>query len=139
MEDLSLHIMDIIDNSISAQSSKITVKVIENLKRDVLRIEIIDNGKGMNQDTSRIAIDPFFTSKRGKRIGLGLSLLAQAARESGGKLKIKSEQNKGTKITASFMISHPDRKPLGDIEETIYMLKKAHPEISFRFNYKRKQ
>jgi signal transduction histidine kinase len=130
--------MDIIDNSITAQSSKITVKIIEDSKRDILRIEIMDNGKGMNKETARNALDPFYTSKPRKRIGLGLPLLAQAARESGGKMQITSEPNKGTKITASFKLSHPDRKPLGDIEETVIILQKTHPEISFIYEYKKK-
>jgi len=138
MEDLSLHILDIIDNSMAAGASEIGVRIEIDTEKDILFIEIKDNGQGMNAETAKKAIDPFYSSKMDKRIGLGIPLLAQAAREGGGELTLKSETNRGTKVMARFQLSHPDRKPLGDVEETIYILQKTHPDITFSFELVRK-
>ena len=135
MQDISLHILDIIENSITARASRINVKIAEDKKKDMLQIFIDDNGKGMDAEMKHNALDPFWTLKPGKRIGLGLPLLAQASREGGGKLEINSEPDEGTKISATFRLSHPDRKPLGDIKTTIRMMEKTHPEILFIYEY----
>lgn len=134
MEDISLHILDIVENSIRAQSKNINIEIIEDYKKDLLVLVIKDNGAGMDEGTLRKATDPFFTTKEGKKVGLGLSLLAQSAEEAGGEFKIESSPLKGTKVIATFKMSHIDRKPIGDIEETLRCLKSAHPEINFTFN-----
>jgi signal transduction histidine kinase len=135
VEDLSLHILDIVDNSMAAGASEIGVSVRIEPENDLLCIRITDNGRGMDVKTLRKATDPFYSTKPGKKTGLGLPLLAQAAREAGGRLEITSEADRGTSVTATFRLSHPDRKPLGDIEETLYILQKSHPEIRFSFEY----
>ena len=137
MEDLSLHILDIAENSIAAGASKIQIKIIEDIKRNLLFIEIADNGKGMDEDTIKMAYDPFFTTKTTRRVGLGVPLLAQAARESKGDINIISKKGKGTTITANFQYNHIDRRPLGDIEKTLTVLIVANPEIDFLFEYRR--
>lgn len=134
MQDISLHIMDIIDNSISAGASRVTVDIREDAAADRLYIDMTDNGRGMDGCTLEQALDPFFTTKPGKSAGIGLSLFAQAARESGGSLRIESQPGKGTAIHAVFGLSHPDRKPLGDIPRTLYLLRESHPEIEFSYN-----
>lgn len=131
MEDISLHILDIVENAITADASKIEIMVIEDRQNDLLTITIKDNGKGMDEEIISLALDPFFTSKPEKRIGLGLPLFAQAARESGGGLEIESKPDGGTEIIAKFRMSHPDRKPLGDIQGTLDLLRITHPEIDF--------
>jgi len=138
MEDISLHILDIAENAISAGSSRIEIEIIEDSQSNLMSIKIKDDGKGMDEEVVKSALDPFYTSKPGKRIGLGIPLLAQAARESGGMLKLKSEPAGGTVITATFQLTHPDRKPLGDIPKTVYLLKVTHPEIDFIYNLKKK-
>lgn len=135
MEDLSLHILDIVENSIEAKASKIRIKINEDIKRDLLTIEIKDNGKGMDEETLKKAIDPFYTTRSTRRVGLGLPLLAQATKESGGNFEIKSKAGKGTEIKATFQHSHIDRKPLGDINSTLTTLMIAHPEIDFIYEY----
>lgn len=139
MQDLSLHILDIVDNSIRAGASEIEIQIEEDPDADLLRVEIKDNGEGMDGETIRNAIDPFYTSKLEKRVGLGLPLLAQAAREGGGTFELDSEPEKGTRITALFQWSHPDRKPLGDIDGTVKVLKFSHPEISFVYSFTEKK
>ncbi len=135
MEDLSLHILDIAENSIAAAAKRIEVIINEDSDKDLLTIEIKDDGKGMDQKTLKKALDPFFTTRTTRRVGLGLSFLAQAAEESGGKMELKSLPNKGTTTKATFRLSHPDCKPMGDINETMRMLVVGHPEINFVYEH----
>lgn len=138
MEDLSLHILDIVENSIRALAKRIKIRIEENIEKDWLTVEIEDNGQGMDEDTIKKALDPFFTTKTTGRVGLGLPLLHQAARETGGKLEISSEVGKKTRVRATFRYSHPDRKPLGNIKETLLILAAGYPEVDFVYEHKRK-
>jgi len=138
MQDISLHILDIAENSIAAAASRIEITIIEDWERDLLYVEIRDNGTGMDEETVQRALNPFYTSKPGKRVGLGIPLLAQAAREGGGSFDIESEPDGGTKLIATFVLSHPDRKPLGDVDGTVQMLQLTHPEIKLEYEFVRK-
>jgi signal transduction histidine kinase len=138
MQDISLHLLDIIENSFNAGARTIEIKVIEDRSADFLSIEVTDDGEGMDDMTVQQALDPFFTTKHGKKVGLGLSLLSQASRETGGSFTVRSSPDKGTSIRATFILSHPDRKPLGDIEGTVGMMKFTHPEIHFNYTLTRK-
>lgn len=135
MKDLSLHIMDIVQNSIVAGADKISINL--NVKGDpqILIMEIQDNGKGMDEEFLREVTDPFKTSRTTRNVGLGIPLLAQSANMAGGELNIKSEPGKGTTIEARFNINHIDRIPLGDIPETIKMLIMANPNISWTIRF----
>ncbi|MDI6807429.1 MAG: ATP-binding protein [Candidatus Eisenbacteria bacterium] len=135
MEDLSLHILDIVENSIRANAKNVEIKLTEYKKENLLILEINDDGQGMDDQTRKQAMSPFFTTKERKKTGLGLSFLAQSAEESGGKLKIDSGVGKGTKVTATFGLNHIDRKPLGKLDETMKCLRVTHPEINLFFNY----
>jgi K+-sensing histidine kinase KdpD len=137
MEDLSLHILDIVENSIRAHAKKIEIKIIEEKKKDLLTIEIIDDGKGMDKKTLKNVLDPFFTTKNTKRVGLGLSLLAQSAEESGGSIKIESKPGQGTKVKAVFGYSHIDRKPLGNVNKSLKVLITTNPDINFIYEYRK--
>ncbi len=134
MQELALHILDLVENSLRANASIIELTIKEDKKNDLLIIIIKDNGMGMDKNKLKNIMDPFYTTKPDKRIGLGLALFAQAARESGGTMKLESEPGKGMKIKATFKLSHPDRKPIGNIDETMYVLKETHPEVKFIFN-----
>lgn len=138
MEDLSLHILDIAENSIDAGATKVEIEIIINKDEDRLILIIRDNGKGMDEDTIKMVKDPFFSTKnmRKKRFGLGIPLLAQSAEECNGRFSINSEYGKGTVIIAEFKISHIDMKPLGDIGSTMMVLIGGHPEIDFSISYK---
>ena len=137
MEDLSLHILDVAENSIAAEAKRIEIIIDENNDKDLLTIEIKDDGKGMDQESLKKAVDPFYTTRTTRRVGLGLSFLSQAAEESGGKMEITSEPNKGTTTRATFRLSHPDCKPMGDISQTIETLVLGHPEINFIYEYRK--
>jgi signal transduction histidine kinase len=135
MEDLSLHILDIVENSLRANARNVAVTLTRSEKDDTLILEVTDDGEGMNEETLRQSIDPFFTTKGGKKVGFGLAFLAQAAEEADGKLQVESAKGRGTKVIATFKLSHIDRKPLGNIEETVRCLRQTHPDVHFRFEY----
>jgi signal transduction histidine kinase len=135
VEDISLHILDVVENSIRANATHVIVKVTEDGKEDLLILEIGDDGEGMDEATRRQCLDPFFTTKEGKSVGLGLSLLAQSAEEAGGRLVVETAKGKGTKVIATYRLSHIDRRPLGDIDGTIRCVKGTHPEINFSYDH----
>jgi len=136
MEDLSLHILDIAQNSIEAGAGVIEIDITEDLGEDRLVIEVRDNGRGMDPETLAKATDPFFTTRNTRRVGLGLPLLAAAARAAGGSLKVESSPGKGTYIRATFQHTHVDRAPMGDIETTLMALISAQPDRSIRFRHR---
>lgn len=137
VEDLSLHILDIAENSVDAGASKVEISIFISDSDDSLILKVSDNGKGMDEDTIKMVRDPFFTTKTVRRFGLGIPLLAQAAEECSGKLLIESRPVEGTIIIAKFQYSHIDRKPLGDIGATMAVLIGGHPERDFLFVYER--
>lgn len=137
MQDLSLHILDIVENSINAGAKNIEIHVIEDLKEDLLTIEINDDGKGMNSAMAKQATDPFVTTRTERKVGLGLSLLSEAARMSNGRLTIRSQAQKGTKIKAELQHSHIDRQPLGNMSETLMTLIVGNPEIDFVYYHEK--
>lgn len=137
MKDLSLHILDIAENSINAGASEIRITIVEDTRENILSIEISDNGKGMDEETIKKVYDPFFTTKACKRTGLGIPLLAQSARECNGAMNIKTEKGKGTTLNVFFQYDHIDRKPLGNIGDTLIVLIASHPEIDFIYEQRR--
>jgi len=136
MQDLSLHILDIAENSIEAKARRIEIRLEENRGQDLLVLEILDNGRGMDEEMRQRALDPFVTTRKTRRVGLGLPLLAEAARAANGRLDLQSEEGKGTRVRATFQPSHVDMKPLGDMAQTIITLIMGHPEIDILYTHK---
>lgn len=132
-----MHILDIVENSIRAKASTIEIKVVEDIEKDLLTIEIRDNGQGMDEETVNKVLDPFFTTRTTRKVGLGLSLLGQAARESGGNIEIESQAGGGTRVEATFGYSHIDRKPLGNMQATLTTLIVGNPEVDFIYEHKK--
>jgi len=137
VEDISLHILDIVENCIVAKAKRIEIRVIEDIEENLFIVEIEDDGKGMDEATVKRVLDPFFTTKTTGKVGLGLPMLAQSAKESGGNIEISSQVGKGTKVKATFQYNHPDRRPLGNMKETLMTLISSHPEIDFVYEHKR--
>ena len=137
MEDLSLHILDIAENSVAANADEIEIRITEDKKKDLLSVEVIDNGVGMDKETLEKALDPFYTSKTVRRFGFGLSLLAEATKAANGHFSIQSKKGNGTRIKADFQHSHIDRQPLGDIGQSLLTLIIGNPEIDFIYEHKR--
>ena len=133
MEDISLHVLDIMENALRAGAKTIRVWIAHDEGKDEMRVTIADDGRGMSKKEVRDALDPFYTTKAGKRIGLGLSLLGQAADEAGGRIDVISTPDSGTSVTAIFRLSHPDRKPLGDIDGTIDIMKAFHRDVVIQY------
>lgn len=131
MRDLSLHILDIVQNSITAKASKIIIHISMDSKEEYLLLNICDNGVGMDLDTSVKVQDPFFTSRIKRKVGLGIPLLKESAIKCNGNFNIISKKNEGTKIIATFSINHIDRLPIGDIGETLIVALLSNPQISF--------
>jgi len=136
MEDLSLHILDIVENALRAGAKKVEINIDEDVKQDHLKIEIRDDGKGMDQTMLEKALDPFFTTKTVREVGLGLSLFREAARAAGGDMTVESEPGKGTCVKATFQHSHVDRQPLGDMALTLQTLIVANPAVRFLYSHR---
>ena len=135
MKELSLNILDIIENSAAAKAGRIKLAVTENKKLDTLDITVEDDGSGMPDGFAAKATDPFTTTKNARKFGLGLPLLKEETEAAGGYLEIKSSPGKGTAVTARIIKSHIDRPPMGDLAATVSTAIAIHPEIHFVFNY----
>ena len=135
MRELSLHILDIAENGISAGGSCIWIKVDEARQKDQLKIVIRDNGSGMPSEKRDNINDPFITSRTTRRVGLGLSLLSAATERCDGTVRVDTQPGKGTTIEARFRYSHIDRAPLGDMAATITTLIIGNPEIDFVYSH----
>ena len=136
MEELSLHVLDIVQNSISAGATLIEVEIIEDKENDTLTITVKDNGCGMEEEVLKKVTDPFTTGRKTRRVGLGIPLLKLAAEMTGGHISLWSEVGVGTKISAVFGHSHIDRQPLGDIASTMHQLIIMNEQTDFLYLHK---
>ena len=135
MRELSLNVLDIVQNSITAKATLIKIELIEDINNDILKINIFDNGKGMTDEQIKSVTDPFYTTRTTRKIGLGIPLFKMAAEMSGGSFKIESIVGVGTKIFTSFIHSSIDRMPVGNINETVSMLIQMNPDIDFVYTH----
>ncbi len=136
MRELALHILDIAENSISAGASQIRILIVENFEDDVLKILIEDNGMGMDPETIEKITDPFITSRKTRKVGLGIPFFKAAAEACEGSFVIQSQPGAGTSVEVTFKHSHIDRMPLGDIACTLLTLIIGSPEIHWIFEYR---
>ncbi|MBQ5716614.1 MAG: sensor histidine kinase [Clostridia bacterium] len=135
MRELSLNVLDIVQNSITANANLIEIELIEEINNDILKINIFDNGKGMTDEQIKSVTDPFYTTRTTRKIGLGIPLFKMAAEMSGGSFKIESTVGSGTKIYTSYIHSSIDRMPVGNINETVSMLIRMNPDIDFVYTH----
>jgi anti-sigma regulatory factor (Ser/Thr protein kinase) len=136
MKDLSMHIIDIVQNSLEAGATTVKLLITEDTGKDNFTIEIADNGRGMDEETMAKVIDPFFTTRKTRRIGLGVPLLKAAAERCDGSLELDSSPGKGTRVIAIFRHSHIDRAPLGNIIDAVVNLVVSSPELDLFFCHK---
>ena len=136
MNDLSLHVLDIVQNSITAGADLISIDVIENIPENTLTIRISDNGKGMSPEQLAQVTDPYFTSRTTRKVGLGVPLFKQNAEMTGGHFSIESALGKGTTTTAVFGHNHLDRPPLGDMANAVVLLASSNPTLDFVYTYR---
>ena len=135
MQELSLNILDIAENSVKAGAALVTVGVCYRPAQDRFTVTIADDGCGMDAETVRKVTDPFYTTRTTRRVGMGLPLWKMAAEMTGGAMTVESAPGVGTTVTAVFGLSHIDRLPLGDLPQTMATLIGGSPEKDFRLEF----
>ena len=139
MKELSLNILDIVENSTKAKAELVEIEISES--EDQLCISIIDNGTGMKEETLLAVANPFYTTRTTRKVGMGIPLFRFAAEQTGGNLSISSKHiddypnNHGTTVTATFYKKHIDFTPLGDVISTVTTLIQGHPTVDFLFTH----
>lgn len=136
MREIALHILDIAENSITAGANQVKIQINEDLNKDLMQINILDNGKGMDAKTVEKITDPFITSRTTRNVGLGIPFFKAAAEACDGCFNIQSQPGIGTDVSVSFKHSHIDRMPLGDIASTFLTLLIGAPDINWVFEHK---
>lgn len=135
MKELSEHILDIMHNSLSANSTAITLTITENREKDLYHVAIADNGKGIPPETLKRVTDPYTTSRTTRKVGMGLPLFKMTAEQTGGTLTIESEVGKGTTVFVTMSHKNIDRPALGDIEGTLVLLASSFPNCHFIYRH----
>ncbi len=135
MQDLSLHVLDVAENGIKAGADLVRIRIEENPEEDCLMMTISDNGKGMEPEFLAKVLDPFVTTRTTRKVGLGLSLLQQTAEEADGSLKVDSTLGKGTRVDVTMKYGHIDRKPMGEMAETMITLIQGNPSVDFAYDH----
>jgi anti-sigma regulatory factor (Ser/Thr protein kinase) len=136
VRELVLHLLDIVENSVSANAKQIIIEVTEDTRSDRLHMSVVDDGKGMDEEMVAKITDPFVTSRTTRKVGLGIPLFKAAAEACNGYLKIQSSLGKGTRVDVDFQRSHIDRMPLGDLTSTISTLVIGTPQVHWIFKYR---
>lgn len=135
MKELSLNILDITENSVKAGATLTEISITESGNKLVISIK--DDGCGMSEDIVRSVVDPFYTTRTTRKVGMGVPLFKMAAEQTGGKLEIVSDtgEDHGTTVTAYFYKDHLDFTPLGDVISTVTTLIQGHPDTDFLFTH----
>lgn len=135
MPEISLNVLDIAQNSVRAGATLIIITVTADRKKDTMTIVIDDNGCGMTKEQVEKVKDPFYTTRTTRKVGLGIPFFQYAATATGGNFSIESVVGEGTVVTASFILSHIDRMPLGDMTSTMHTLITLNNRIDFLYTY----
>ncbi len=141
MKELSLNILDITENSVKAGATLTEILLDES--NDTIIFTITDNGCGMTEETLKTVLNPFYTTRTTRKVGMGLPLLKLAAEQTGGSLEIFSKHKEtfpndhGTTVKTVFYKNHIDCAPLGDVVETVKTLIQGHPDTDFLFTHKK--
>ncbi len=133
MRELSLNVLDIAQNSIVAGATLTEIVVEENTKENTLFIGIYDNGSGMTQEQVENVIDPFFTTRTTRKVGMGIPLFKMAAEQTGGSFTIESQKGAGTRVKALFKTDSIDFTPLGDIASTVVTIVSMNNDKEFLY------
>lgn len=133
MKELSLNILDLAQNSLTAGAKNVTIEIRESVKEDLLFIKISDDGSGMDASFLSRVTDPFVTTRTTRSVGMGIPLFKMQAEMAQGNFEIKSEKGKGTELWATFRLSHVDRPPIGDTVGTMIVLIQGSPEVDFEY------
>lgn len=135
MQELSLNVLDIVQNSIRAGASLITISIQERTADHFMEISISDNGCGMSEEQVASVMDPFFTTRTTRKVGLGVPLFRMSAEGTGGHFSIRSKLGEGTTTTATYVTNHLDMLPLGDMNATMISLISVNPQLDFVYHH----
>ncbi|MEW6660965.1 MAG: ATP-binding protein [Bacillota bacterium] len=135
MQELSLHVLDLLQNSAEAGANRVSLQILEDSQRDLLVIVVEDNGRGIQPEMLERVTDPFTTTRTTRKVGLGLALLKATAESCGGNLEISSQVGVGTRVLASFQLNHIDRPPLGDIAGTVMVFIAGRRDMVFSYRH----
>ena len=136
MRELSLHILDVLQNALEAGATRIELEIDEDSERNRLTICVRDNGRGMTRDQERRVEDPFYTTRVTRHVGLGVPLFKVAAQRCNGDLTIASRPGRGTEVVAEFDRDHIDRAPLGDIAGTLLSVVLSNTGCDLAFEHR---
>jgi Signal transduction histidine kinase len=135
MQEISLNILDAVQNSIKAGALLIQIEINEAITQNRLTVCVTDNGCGMNAEQLNAVTDPFFTTRKTRKVGLGVPFFKMAAEMTGGSFDIHSELGVGTKLCAEFVYDNIDRMPLGSMEDTVGLLIQCNPGVDFVYKH----
>lgn len=135
MQELSLNILDIVQNSVKAGASLIAITVEVSSVEKTMEITVVDDGCGMDEQQLLNVVDPFFTTRTTRKVGLGVPFFKMSAEMTAGSFNIKSKVGEGTKISAFYHTDHIDMVPLGDMAATMLSLVSVNPDIDFTYIY----
>lgn len=131
MPEIALHILDLVQNCITALASLIRISLFESKDDDTLTVEIEDNGKGMDEEFLSRVVSPFTTTRTTRKVGLGIPLLKAGCEGTGGTFDITSKLGVGTRLSGTYVMSHLDRPPLGDFVGTVHSIIVCNPDLDF--------
>lgn len=135
MRELSLHILDLAQNSLTANATRLDILIDENQANDTLTVTLKDDGKGMSPEFVKNVTSPFTTTRTTRKVGLGIPMFKANAELTGGSFEIWSQEGVGTRLTAVFVLSSIDRPPLGDLVSTVISLVISNPTFHFHLEY----
>ena len=136
MNELSLYILDLVQNSVTAGAKHISITIMFDTAADTLTILIEDDGCGMSEELLSKVTSPFTTTRTTRKVGLGIPMIMQLCEMCEGSFDIRSEPGKGTKLTLGFQASHVDLPPMGSLSETMLTLVNGTPDgIEFKLIY----
>lgn len=135
MQELSMNILDIAQNSVRAEAGLVEIEIMQDLQKRMEYLSISDNGCGMSAEMAEKVVDPFCTTRTTRRVGLGLPFLKMAAEMAGGSFSLESVLGEGTVVKASFCLDNIDLAPLGDISSTVSALVQTNPDMDFIYRF----
>ncbi|MBQ2691704.1 MAG: ATP-binding protein [Clostridia bacterium] len=136
MNELALYILDLTQNSVTAGASCVEISVTLDREADTLVILIKDDGCGMSKEFVAKVTSPFTTTRKTRKVGLGIPMIKQLCEMCEGTFRIESELGKGTTLHLEFQLSHVDLPPMGDLAETMTALVIGSPDKpDFRLVY----
>lgn len=137
MRDISLHVLDLVQNSLAAKATRVEIYLDEDTRQNLLCLTVYDNGCGMSEQQCQAALDPFYTTRTTRKVGLGLPLLQAATERAGGQLQLQSQLGKGTIVKAIFEYDHLDRAPIGDMSLTLMSIIALNEHCQFIYRHRR--